>query len=174
MGFDGRSERIDGLLQASRALLASAGCAGQMLLEDEEDLTLRTRLDDPMAHLASDGDVLLRWWGRPAELQATVERLLAPRDDGLTVRLDARPLLGQVFATLAHSDSSVLCAATHVLLEQLRPTGSAVLLSAPDALRRDPNTVWGPPPGDFVLMTQVKSALDPDRTLVAGRFVGGL
>lgn len=173
-GFDGHRERIDGLVQASQSLLARAGCLGQELLEDAEDLTLRTRLDDPVAHGANGGDALLRWWGRPAELPSTLERLLAPRDDGLIVRLDVRPQLGQVFASLAHSDHAAMYAATTMLLKQLRRTGSAVLLAAPDALRKDANTVWGPPPADFVLMTQVKAALDPDRTLVAGRFVGGL
>lgn len=174
VGFDGRSERIDGLLQSSQALLSDAGCTGQQLLEDAQDLTLRTRLDDPVAQLANDREVLLRWWGRPAELHSALEHLLTPRDDGLTMRLDARPLLGQVFATLTHPDDSALRTATIVLLEQLRRTGSAVLLAAPHALRQDAHTVWGPPPADFVLMTQVKAALDPDRTLAAGRFVGGL
>jgi glycolate oxidase FAD binding subunit len=174
VGFDGRSERVDGLVQATSELLDGPSCQGRLILTDEQDVTLRTRLDDPIAHLGTAGDVVLRWWGTPARVRAVAESLLAPRADGLLVHLDVRPVLGQVFAGLSHQDEAELCAASRTLLAELRQSGSAVLLNAPQSLRRDPETVWGPPPADFELMTRYKRALDPDGTFVAGRFVGGL
>lgn len=50
--------------------------------------------------------------------------------------------------------------------------GSLVVETAPGELRTvDP---WGPPPGSFAIMKQLKQRFDPDGRLNPGRFVGGL
>jgi glycolate oxidase FAD binding subunit len=187
VGFDGRDDRVDGLLQQTLELLAEHRCTGQLVLEGQRDSELRTRLDDPVrsaahgslddAHTASRSTkpgVVLRWWGSAADVQETAELLAVQQTHGLITRLDARPLLGQIFASIDHPDAATLQASTLTLLGTLRQSGSAVLLAAPDALRSHADTVWGQPPSDFVLMTQLKAALDPSGTFAPGRFVGGL
>ncbi|WP_240732122.1 FAD-binding oxidoreductase [Egibacter rhizosphaerae] len=55
------------------------------------------------------------------------------------------------------------------LVVRRRPHG----LADPDGCW-DAGTVWGPPPAGFALMRRLKDALDPERRLAPGRFVGGL
>jgi glycolate oxidase FAD binding subunit len=63
-------------------------------------------------------------------------------------------------------------AAAATALEAARAGSSIVIEAAPEELRAcDP---WGPVPGSFGIMTELKMRFDPERRLNPGRFVGGL
>ena len=47
--------------------------------------------------------------------------------------------------------------------------GHAVIIDAPDELRRDP---WGPPPAGLAIMRRLKAAFDPAGVLNRGQFIG--
>jgi len=177
LGFDGGSARVAGCRQRAVAMASRVGASGTLLLDGEDDRALRARLDDPPAGLqapASDGCVL-RCSCRPSRVGALLRELLdAARRAGVSVRTDVRPGLGLLFVGLAAGDEAALDAATLQLLGLARAHGHAVLLSAPPRLRAAPDTVWGPPPPDLVLMQRVRRALDPGGVFAGGRGVGGL
>ncbi|HYM61829.1 MAG TPA: FAD-binding oxidoreductase [Thermoanaerobaculia bacterium] len=82
--------------------------------------------------------------------------------------------LGLGFASGDVEDIAAAIAALREAREALiRDGGSLVLEAAPNEVRAviDP---WGPAPGSFAIMEQLKLRFDPDRRLNRGRFVGGL
>jgi glycolate oxidase FAD binding subunit len=81
--------------------------------------------------------------------------------------------LGLGFAGGAVGDPAGASAAVSAARSQLvAGGGSLVVETAPAELRAiDP---WGPPPGSFAIMKQLKQRFDPDGRLNPGRFVGGL
>jgi glycolate oxidase FAD binding subunit len=69
-------------------------------------------------------------------------------------------------------------AASVALTERLRARvsksgGSVVALQIPDRLRGTVE-VWGPDPGTFRLMREIKRRFDPGHILNPGRFVGDI
>lgn len=81
--------------------------------------------------------------------------------------------LGIGFAGGPVADAGVATAALTTARTQLvAGGGSLVVETAPAELRAiDP---WGPPPGSFAIMKQLKQRFDPDGRLNPGRFVGQL
>ncbi len=193
VGFEGREQRVDGLLQRARELAGCAGAEGTLVLTEPADATLRRRLDDPLARsddalddglsAATDAQqsstprgprAVLRVTGTHGALCSWIERSLAGASDQTALRFDARPGLGLLFADVTAHDEPALLATTSALLDDARREGHATLVAAPPALRADPALVWGRPGADFPLRVAIKRALDPDGVLAAGRFVGGL
>jgi len=182
VGFDGSPERVVGSRGRAMEVAERVGCTGALVLDGDDDQTLRRRLDDPVEHLlptpttddAPEGTVV-RWSGRPSHLTAWLERALAVAErHGIAARADVRPALGLAFVGLSGADAGALRVTTRDVLDAGRVTDHAMLLAAPDDLRQHADTVWGPPPPDFGLMQLVHDALDPGGVFATGRFVGGL
>jgi len=186
IGFDGGDERVQGCRRRAVSAAERVGCTGLLVLDGDDNATLRRRLDDPVAHLLTDtrdeaqpddtiSGAVIRWSGRPTDLAPWLSASLATADGlGVAVRADARPGLGLAFVGLSAADGEALRSAARTLLEDGRRVASAVLLAGPDELRREADDVWGPPPADIDLMRRTQSALDPQGVFACGRFVGGL
>ncbi|MHC5210500.1 MAG: FAD-binding oxidoreductase [Planctomycetota bacterium] len=163
-GFDGSTERVKTQVADVEALLRSPHLLALDLIDGEPDDAWRAELDSP------DGDVVLRIGCLPTRLPELAQRLLQlAREAGVHVRLDARPMGGVLLLMLDAAPTDVVRA----MCTEARAVGHAVLLAAPPGLS-DHADVWGPPPADLPLMRRVKTALDNDGVLAAGRFVGGL
>jgi glycolate oxidase FAD binding subunit len=184
LGFDGSDERVDGCRRRAVEAAQSAGSTGLLELDGEECVTLRRRLDDPVAHLlpgSHDSDApdapaaVIRWSGRPTDLAPWLTASLdCAEQAGVPLRADARPGLGLAFLGVGPADHPAFTATLRTLLDGARCNGAAVLLAGPDALRADADLVWGPPPPDMDLMRRTQQALDPQGVFACGRFVGGL
>jgi len=74
--------------------------------------------------------------------------------------------LGVGVCTVAIEDGAQL---DHVRARAIDGGGHAVILDAPDELRRDP---WGPPPAGLAIMRRLKTAFDPAGVLNRGQFIG--
>ena len=110
----------------------------------------------------------------PASLGA-VDAALRPLADALEKpALIVYPTLGCAFVSGSLFDAEEAAASIESIRAAVRPaSGSAVLLSAPSALRTRVD-VWGAAPSAFAVMRRLKAQLDPDCRLSPGRFVGGL
>jgi glycolate oxidase FAD binding subunit len=108
---------------------------------------------------------------RVAELWA----LLAPLFDALLEpSLVFYPTLGLGFVAGAASGATGLVSALEVARGAFsRGGGWLVIESAPGSLLADVDP-WGPTPGGFAIMRELKQRFDPEGRLNPGRFVGGL
>jgi glycolate oxidase FAD binding subunit len=175
LGFDGSQARVQGGLDAARALLAPHATHPVELLDAEANQALRARLDDPARWNATDATPTVLRFAVPTDRLTGLARGLcqsARRGVG-SVSVDARPGLGLMFASIDAPDEDARCALARAALTAARALGHATVLSAPAALRRALD-LWGPTPPDFALMQRVKTALDPEGLLLSGRYVGGL
>jgi glycolate dehydrogenase FAD-binding subunit len=108
---------------------------------------------------------------RVAELRA----LLAPLFDVLVEpSLAFYPTLGLGFAGGKPTEAAATTSALEAVRAALvRDGGSLVIEAAPAALLADVDP-WGPLPGGFAIMRELKQRFDPAGRLNPGRFVGGL
>ena len=98
------------------------------------------------------------------------------RGRGLSLHLDARLALGTIYCRTPDGENSresgqALVYELRALAQRLG--GGLVVEACPAALKAQVD-VWGDGRPDFALMTRVKDALDPRRTMSPGRFLGGL
>jgi glycolate oxidase FAD binding subunit len=175
-GADGAFDlgvRFDGFERGVRAQIArmsdlgrAAGRAGEVLADDarfwqRHDAARATPLRAKLCAL-------------PSQL-AAVDRLVAPFMEALRGGAFAwYATLGIGFAGGELGDANAASAALAAARAQLVESGgSLVVESAPPEVRAllDP---WGPVPGGFSLMVELKRRFDPDGRLNPGRFVGGL
>jgi glycolate oxidase FAD binding subunit len=87
-------------------------------------------------------------------------------------------LVAQATGLMMIAVHSATDAALVALIERLRARvsksgGSVVALQIPDRLRGSVD-MWGPDPGAFSLMREIKRRFDPGRILNPGRFVGNI
>ncbi|WP_394825592.1 FAD-binding oxidoreductase [Pendulispora albinea] len=138
-------------------------------LSDDDAASFWTRHDR-----ARDGALRIKLAALPSQLPAVAARV-APLMDALhggTFAWYATLGLGFVGGTVA--DPEAAAAAMQRAREALTAEGgSLVVIDAPSAVRAhvDP---WGPKPGSFPVMAELKQRFDPERRLNPGRFLGGL
>lgn len=179
IGFDGTEARVQGGVESLKNLLAPHQPGPIERLDAPAEAALRARLDAPTTLRASDAaptaePIVLRCTAPATRLAGLARGLLQTARNGVgAVGLDARPGLGLMFVSIDTPQADARRALTQAALTAARALGHASVLTAPAALRRELDC-WGPVPPDFALMQRVKSALDPDGVLLAGRFVGGL
>jgi len=150
LGVDGLPARVEGLLDRARAALGEAdGRAELVRLDDDEALAARRRADDPRAWLP-DG----RGHGLLAEVRTATSavhtltqalRDLAPRG----ARGLARAALGELRLGALVDDAGAardLARAWRAACAAGPRPARLVLLEAPDAVRAEPDLVFGPPP----------------------------
>ncbi|HEX9162159.1 MAG TPA: FAD-binding oxidoreductase [Thermoanaerobaculia bacterium] len=82
--------------------------------------------------------------------------------------------LGLGFASGNASDMRAVVAALQAARSALVETGGWLVIDAAPAEVRREVDAWGPKPGAFAIMEQLKLRFDPERRLNPGRFVGGL
>lgn len=163
-GFDGPIARVGSQAAAVEAHLRSPRHLSLDLLEEHVDEAFRAELDTPA------GGAVLRIGCLETRVAGLATRLVAlAREADATLRLDARPAAGLLLVALDDAPASLVRA----LCAEARGAGHAMLLAAPPGLDGHED-VWGPPPPDLPLMRRVKTALDGDGVLAAGRYVGGL
>jgi glycolate oxidase FAD binding subunit len=179
VGFDGSAARVQGGLDALAPLLAPHAPDTLIVHDPGADADLRARLDDPATMTAAESPrcpepVVLRCAVPPTRLPGLARGLVQSARNGVgAIRLDGRPGLGLMFVSIDAPGDDARLALAEAALVAARALGHATVLAAPASMRRTMDC-WGPAPPDFALMRRVKSALDPDGVLLAGRYVGGL
>ncbi len=172
IGIEGGATRVTGEIHRLATLLGAAGSAHHVA-SPEEAAGIRLGVDDLLGTGGTDR-VALRLTG-PRAADPAVKQALdgEAATDGLVLeRALVRPWLES--ATFVYAGPGGPSAAgTGRLLAVARRHGPVVLITAPAAVLGAVD-VWGPPPGDLVLMRRVRTAFDPDGVLASGRFVGGL
>ena len=107
-------------------------------------------------------------FGAPAVAQAGVPPAKLARFAGelAATGVAFQAHLGVGVCTVAIEDGAQL---EFVRARAIEVGGHAVILDAPDELRRDP---WGPPPAGLAIMRRLKAAFDPAGVLNRGQFIG--
>ncbi|MDP8977920.1 MAG: FAD-binding oxidoreductase, partial [Actinomycetota bacterium] len=82
--------------------------------------------------------------------------------------------LGLHTARLSGGDAAGHAAVVRDWRDAVTALGGAVVVRRRPPGLDDPDDIWGPPPSSAGIMRRVKEALDPQRRLAPGRFVGGL
>ncbi|MGD0765152.1 MAG: FAD-binding oxidoreductase [Dehalococcoidia bacterium] len=177
VGAAGNSSAVE------RSLLeAEEVCRGDgVVLQVPDEQESRRLWDEVRARCQPNGEddaLLTRASLLPAQVAAFTSELPAmARGHGLSAAANCRPGLGSVYTAWRGDRRSIpdsglaLAADLREVVWGLR--GSLVVESCPPALKRQ-IAVWGEPRSDFPLVRRLKEQLDPQGTLSAGRFVGGL
>ncbi|MBW3603124.1 MAG: FAD-binding oxidoreductase, partial [Actinobacteria bacterium] len=82
--------------------------------------------------------------------------------------------LGLHTARLSGGDAAAHAAAVRGWRGAVTALGGAAVVRRRVPGLDGPDDIWGPPPSSVGIMRSVKEALDPQRRLAPGRFVGGL
>lgn len=122
-----------------------------------------------------EGDTVVRATTVPSGLADAASALeTAARATGVEASLCSHAGLGLHTARLSGADAAAHADVLRGWRDAVVGQGGAAVVRRRVPSLDDPDDIWGPPPPSVGMMRSVKQALDPERRLAPGRFLGGL
>lgn len=122
-----------------------------------------------------EGQTVVRATTVPGGLGDVVSALrAAARAAGVEASMCSHAGLGLHTARLSGADAAAHAAAVRGWRDAVVGLGGAAVVRRRAPGLDDPDDIWGDPPSSVEIMRSVKQALDPQRRMAPGRFVGGL